>query len=111
MALQFLASHPLPPLVPIFIMSDSRVALAVPGKGKAAKNYPGISKLIREGFSQIAHRTTLLWVPGHADIPGNDLADALAKMGSTKSKVASPSLPVYIRDCTYRLTYIPPPPD
>jgi ribonuclease HI len=111
MALQFLASHPLPPLIPIFIMSDSRVALAVPGNGKAVKNYPGISKLIQEGFAQIAHRTTLLWVPGHADIPGNDLADALAKMGSSKSKVASPSLPVFIRDCTYRLTYIPPPQD
>jgi ribonuclease HI len=107
MTLQFLASHTLPPDQHIYIMSDSKVALAIPGSGRGAKNYPGISQIILSRFEEISARTTLLWVPGHADIPGNELADTLAKKGSRMSIHNSPSLPVFIRDCTYHTTLLP----
>jgi hypothetical protein len=91
-------------------MCDSKVALGVPATGRVVKDYPGISRLIINAHALLAHRISYVWVPGHADIPGNDLADALAKLGSRATRANCPSLPVYISVCSFQQTFLRAPP-
>ncbi|XP_062541869.1 uncharacterized protein LOC134209865 [Armigeres subalbatus] len=67
----------IPSTLPILIVSDSAsvlTALASP-----ASKHPWI-----QAIESVANRnTTLLWVPSHAGIPGNEYADALANLGRT----------------------------
>ena len=44
----------------------------------------------QEGSVQISNMVTLLWVPTHCDIPGNEKADELANQGSEMNQEGVP---------------------
>ena len=65
----------------VYIMSDSQAAL------RALKAHTFYSKLVFECLDILKKltsrcRVTLMWVPGHTGIEGNELADQLANKGS-----------------------------
>ena len=67
------------------IYSDNQAGLY---RLKTPSDYPGQSCQIRasratELVSQKGAKVSLNWVPGHKDIPGNELADSLAKEATT----------------------------
>jgi ribonuclease HI len=78
----------------IFICSDSRAAL------QALESCKIDSKLVMECrnlLQELAHSNvlTLVWVPGHSNVYGNEMADELARKGSSKAPVAqAPYLPL-----------------
>ena len=71
----------------VFICSDSQAAL------KALHSYKFESKLVLECWHLLqdmsgSNTFTLVWVPGHSDIAGNEHADSLARFGSDSNVVA-----------------------
>nr|XP_034192554.1 uncharacterized protein LOC117609902 [Osmia lignaria] len=69
----------------IYICSDSIAALGAIHKVEVG------SKLVKDcilTLSQLSlnNRVKLLWVPGHAGIPGNERANELARLGATSSQ-------------------------
>jgi hypothetical protein len=71
----------------VFICSDSQAAL------KALHSYKFESKLVLECWNLLhefsnSNIVTLVWVPGHSDIRGNEYADSLARLGSDSNVVA-----------------------
>ena len=80
----------------IVIYSDSMGAL------KALSNRESTSKTVIEcqgNLNNLArnYSVTLQWIKGHSDIPGNDLADELAKKGVTRAIGPGPFLPLTIQ--------------
>ena len=78
----------------IFMCSDSKAALL------ALSSFQFSSKLTlecRELIQKLAdgNHITLVWVPGHSGVIGNENADALAREGSSKNPIASiPAIPL-----------------
>ena len=69
---------------PIFIFTDNRLAMSV-SLGRVTPSWAlATARKIRSNIDELSirRRVNLFWVPGHADIPGNELADKLAKLGS-----------------------------
>ena len=99
------------PSSPIFIVTDSQLAIDLISAGSRPK-----SSAIRETADQVIslirnypNRVRLIHSPGHADVRGNIIADALANTGSVRSR--SKDLPaVKLRGTrfTYREIGIPP---
>ena len=47
-------------------------------------------KEVKTSVSRCQSRVTLLWIPSHVDIPGNEVADELAKAGTSMSQEGIP---------------------
>ena len=67
----------------IYILSDSQAAI------KALNNFQINSKLFwdcHQSLMRLAehNRVQLIWVPGHMGIDGNEMADQLARQGSSR---------------------------
>jgi ribonuclease HI len=65
----------------IYRMSDSQAAL------RASKSYSFTSKLVADCLDNLKRLTakcklTLMWVPGHTGVDGNEEAEQLANKGS-----------------------------
>lgn len=84
----------------IYILSDSQAALG------ALKSFKVKSRLIMECLNELTalaghNRVTLMWVPGHKGIEGNERADELAREGSA-NKFVGPEPVLGIPKCTAR---------
>ena len=70
---------------PTYIFTDNRLAMRV-AMGRVTPDWAAqLSRAIQANIIALAaHRKVyFLWVPGHADVAGNDVADRLAKLGSS----------------------------
>ena len=83
----------------IIILSDSQAALQ-------ALACPKIKQLLVENCIDNLNtlcqnnQVTLMWVPGHSNIDGNEEADTLAKTGAYKiCEISEPAVPIAYRRC------------
>jgi ribonuclease HI len=65
------------------ICSDSRAALAALAKTTTESSLVWECMQVPEKLSKF-NKVTLMWIPGHQGIPGNEEADRLAKVGATE---------------------------
>ncbi|XP_055611622.1 uncharacterized protein LOC129758185 [Uranotaenia lowii] len=81
-------NHSTPPT----IFSDSASVLKAVSKGNI--KHPWISSIASEALNK---KATLVWIPGHAGIPGNESADRLASIGAnlTPSQISIPQQDAY----------------
>ena len=78
-------SQRLDPDVPVFFFVDSKETINLAtGRSKARPWCASRVQTIQNNLIHIgaARRTAVCWVPGHANIIGNDTADAVAKRGA-----------------------------
>ena len=84
--------------LPIYVFVDNRAAVRV-AIGRASPEWcPGVVDKIRAALDSLSalHEVHFFWVPGHADVEGNELADRAAKvgaMGITQSYAVPEDLP------------------
>ena len=78
----------------IIFLSDSQAAI------KALNSTQVTSRLVLDTIDQLNdlgthHQVTIRWVPGHENIPGNERADELARIGSSATPIGpEPFLPL-----------------
>ena len=73
----------------IQILSDSQTAVGIISLNWASTNYMDLIRDIQEGIASLQRtgtETEVMWVPGHANIAGNDIADKLAKEAAEEAK-------------------------
>ena len=76
----------------VVIFSDAKSVLQALDNGKLEnKSVRSLAKTITHFINAGAVRLTLQWIPGHANIQGNERADKLAKQGSTRPQVTLPT--------------------
>ncbi len=88
------------PPPPEHIFCDNRYALGVAdGKWKAKAHRPLVTHIQSTVASlRVLTAVLLLWVPGHADVEGNEVADRLAKgaaLSTHPGLTPSPPLPLH----------------
>ena len=84
---------------PIFMFVDNRQAIRV-AMGRLSPPWClSEAKAIRGSIRRLAtgRRLHIYWVPGHAGVPGNDLADVLAKLGAAGVDFSGASAPDFTR--------------
>jgi ribonuclease HI len=67
----------------IHICSDSRAAIAALAKATTESSLVWKCMQVLEKLSK-SNKVTLMWIPGHQGIPGNEEADRLAKEGAVE---------------------------
>ena len=75
-------------LTDINILSDSQTAVGILTLNWKSSNYIDTISDIKENIGTLMRygmRTTLSWIPGHANIAGNEIADQLAKAAAKES--------------------------
>ena len=85
-AANYVLSHQpeIPDSVPIYIFVDNRLAINI-AVGRAYASWcQGLAQLTRNKLRLLgrSRRIFLFWVPGHADVEGNELSDKSAKYAS-----------------------------
>jgi hypothetical protein len=76
----------------IKILSDSQTAVGILNLNWKSSNYIDTITDIKENIGTLMRyemRTTLSWIPGHANIAGNEIADQLAKEAAKESSNAA----------------------
>ena len=68
--------------IKVLICSDSKSMAMSLQKNHWKDDDPWL-KRIKEKIHQMQSEMTLLWIPSHCDINGNEIADELAKDGTT----------------------------
>ena len=68
----------------IYIFCDNRYAISVTDGRWTARSHRSLVKQLQDSLVSLRKLTSvhLYWVPGHADIAGNEAADQLAKQGA-----------------------------
>ena len=97
MALTFINDQPrlknMACLSPIFVLTDSLFAINAINKGytkvPALKPVVKLLHALLDNMPSYFRKPKLYWVPGHAGVMGNEAADSLATMASSKSQVIS----------------------
>ena len=90
-----LLDRPLREDFPIYIFVDNRTAIKV-ALGYTPDWCREEAAEIHRNLEVVARSTkiTFMWSPGHADIPGNEAADKVAKLGAKGYSLAdSPNIP------------------
>ena len=90
-----LLDRPLRDDFPIYIFVDNRTAIKV-ALGYTPDWCRDEAAEIHHNLEVVGHSTTItfMWSPGHADIPGNEAADKVAKLGANGHSFAnSPNIP------------------
>jgi ribonuclease HI len=64
--------------------SFCRTAGGHPVHRTKAENYDELSLSFKQNLVMIGMQKKLQWIPSHCKIPGNEKADALAKIGAKK---------------------------
>ena len=79
-----LEQKPLSPDFPIYIFVDNTLCISTI-TGRAFPPWVEDAKLAQQLLGEVAEVQSvhLFWVPGHANIEGNEIADALAKRGAS----------------------------
>jgi ribonuclease HI len=88
----------------VVICTDSEYSIGVLSLGHQPKTLLPLITKIQENMASAKFLCSFIWVPGHSDIEGNEIADRLAGMGtriSTKEEV--PSLYPNIIDLSWRI--------
>ena len=78
------------PIDHYFIFTDSLSAIEALRSMKTVKHSPYFLGKIRELLSALTeqnYKVTLVWVPSHCAIPGNERADSLAKVGAIEGEI------------------------
>ena len=70
--------------VPVYIFVDNQPAINAADGISRVRAQKRLVELVKQAVQTLrtVTSTTLLWVPGHAEIAGNDTADGLAKRGA-----------------------------
>jgi ribonuclease HI len=77
----------------IKILSDSQTAVGILTLNWKSSNYIDTISDIKENLGTLMRygmRTTLSWIPGHANIAGNEIADQLAKEAAKSQGLINP---------------------
>ena len=112
-AANYVLSHQseIPDSVPIYIFVDNRLAINI-AVGRAychASWCQGLAQLTRTKLKQLgqSRRIYLFWVPGHADVEGNELSDKSAKYASAGHSCFDKPPARFIKSVIPQVMYIP----
>ena len=92
LALNYVADSPVPGnITDLVILSDCQSAIQAASSCNPPDNHVDLTsgiKSVARDLSTKGIRTTIKWIPGHAGIRGNELADQAAKRGALEAKCA-----------------------
>ena len=105
MAFEWIATQPT--VLDYLICTDSKSLHEALRRNDWTDTDPWLKKA-KVAISQLESQITLLWLPSHCDIPGNDKADRLANSGTKMSQTGVPVphtiVKAKIRRCPWKIT-------